>query len=88
MRSIQSIASKIKGFDYLLLIALFGSQCLLPSVESGCRVQERNACETICQYNSTTKGHDCILRAIVILPKTNDVETSLSRVSNDIVWIG
>lgn len=69
----------------LLILALFVSQWFLPQlVDCGCRVQERNTCETICQWNATTKNHDCTLRAIVILPKANDVETSLSRVSYSI----
>lgn len=59
----------------LVLIALCGR------IECGCRVQERNKCETICQWNSTLQDYECNLRAIVILPKMDKVEASLPRVS-------
>lgn len=55
--------------------------CLIDIVECGCRIQERNQCETVCQWNSTTQNYDCNLRAIIILPKMDKVEASLPRVS-------
>lgn len=65
----------------LVLIALLGR------IECGCRVQERNKCETICQWNSTLQDYECNLRAIVILPKMDKVEASLPRVSNKYIII-
>lgn len=49
-------------------------------VDAGCRMQERNPCETVCQWNAERQDYDCVLRAVVILPKTDDVEASLPRV--------
>lgn len=65
----------------LVLIALCGR------IECGCRVQERNKCETICQWNSTLQDYECNLRAIVILPKMDKVEASLPRVSINTITI-
>lgn len=59
---------------------------LVASVEfvvGGCREQERNSCEIICQTNTTTNRTECNLRAIVILPKMDKVEASLPRVINE-----
>lgn len=50
-------------------------------VAGGCRMQARNPCESLCQWNAERQQHHCELRAVVILPKTNDVEASLPRVS-------
>lgn len=64
----------------MLLVALFR---FVQFAESGCRIQERNSCETICQWNSTEQKYECNLRAIVILPKMDKVEASLPRVNNN-----
>lgn len=55
-------------------------------VESGCRMQERNPCETICQWNATRNSYDCTLRVIVILPEMDTVEASLPRVINSTLF--
>lgn len=70
---------------FWLLYKLFAI-ILVASVEfviGGCREQERNACEIVCQMNTTTKRTECNLRAIVILSKMDKVEASLSRVINE-----
>lgn len=67
----------------LLLFAIVLSTSSIQLVQCGCRMQERNPCETICQYNGTRKSYDCTLRVIVILPKMDTVEASLPRVIND-----
>lgn len=59
---------------------------LVASVEfviGGCREQERNTCEIMCQMNTKTKRTECNLRAIVILPKMDKVEASLPRVIDE-----
>lgn len=73
----SSSASRRGGFPLALalLVALLGGG------ECGCRIQERNSCETICQWNATHNNYECTLRAIVILPKMESVEASLPRVS-------
>lgn len=48
----------------------------------GCRVQDRNPCETVCQWNATRNDYECELRVIVILPRKDSVEASLPRVIN------
>lgn len=66
----------------LLLFALASLTSSIQMAECGCRMQERNTCETICQWNATRNSYDCTLRVIVILPKKDTVEASLSRVIN------
>lgn len=61
-------------FEFILLIIF------IDGINGGCRIQERNTCETICQWNKTNQNYECNLRAIVILPKMETVEASLPRV--------
>lgn len=68
----------------LLLFIIILSISSIERVHCGCRMQDRNPCETICQWNATRKANDCTLRVIVILPKKDTVEASLPRVINDI----
>lgn len=56
-------------------------------VVGGCRMQDRNPCETVCQWNLTRKDYDCTLRAVVILPRMDKVEASLSRVCHIPIFI-
>lgn len=64
---------------FCIVVVLLSSSIQL--VQSGCRpLQERNPCETICQWNATRKSYDCTLRVIVILPEKDTVEASLPRV--------
>lgn len=65
----------------LFIVVLLTSS--IQMVHSGCRIQDRNACENVCQWNVTRKSYDCVLRVIVILTKEDKVETSLNRVIND-----
>lgn len=69
---------------YLLLFAIVLSISSIQPVHCGCRMQDRNPCETVCQWNATLKSYNCTLRVIVILPKMETVEASLPRVINDI----
>lgn len=64
-------------FAVILLISSF------QLVQCGCRMQDRNPCETVCQWNATRNDYECVLRVIVILPKQDSVEASLSRVINE-----
>lgn len=64
---------------------LFAAILLISSVrlvQGGCRMQDRNPCETVCQWNATRNDYECVLRVIVILPKKDSVEASLQRVIN------
>lgn len=64
----------------LFIVVLLTSSIQL--VQCGCRMQDRNPCETVCQWNATRNSYDCVLRVIVILPKKDSVEASLPRVIN------
>lgn len=66
----------------LLLFAIVLSISSVQLVHCGCRMQDRNPCETICQWNVTRNSYNCTLRVIVILPKMDTVEASLPRVIN------
>lgn len=66
----------------LLLFVIVLLSTSVERVQCGCRMQDRNPCETVCQRNSTRNGYDCTLRVIVILPKKDTVEASLPRVIN------
>lgn len=79
----QQIQRDTAIWTQLLLIAIVLLTSSIQLVHCGCRMQERNPCETICQYNATRKSYDCTLRVIVILPKMDTVEASLPRVIND-----
>lgn len=68
--------------EFLFIIVLLTSSIQL--IQCGCRIQDRNPCETVCQWNATRNSYDCVLRVIVILPKKDSVEASLPRVINHI----
>lgn len=68
---------------FLLCICVLSTSSI-QFVHCGCRMQDRNPCEAICQWNATRKSNDCNLRVIVILPKKDTVEASLPRVINEI----
>ncbi|XP_031626434.1 atrial natriuretic peptide receptor 1-like isoform X1 [Contarinia nasturtii] len=65
---------------YLLLLSVVLSISSIQLVQCGCRMQDRNPCETVCQWNVTRNSYNCTLRVIVILPKKDSVEASLPRV--------
>lgn len=79
----QTIHRETTIWTQLLLLAIVLLTSSIQLVDCGCRMQERNPCETICQFNATRKSYDCTLRVIVILPKKDTVEASLPRVIND-----
>lgn len=70
-----------------LLLALALLTLSIRLAECGCRMQDRNPCETVCQWNATRNDYECELRVIVILPKKDTVEASLPRVINDIHFV-
>lgn len=63
-----------------LIVVLAVVATCVEYVAGGCRMQERNPCETVCQWNVERRDYDCVLRAVVILPKTDEIEASLPRV--------
>lgn len=71
---------RIKMHSTHILIGILLMATSVERVVGGCRMQERNPCETVCQWNAERRDYDCVLRAVVILPKTDDVEASLPRV--------
>lgn len=66
-----------------LLFAVILLTSLIRLAQCGCRMQDRNPCETVCQWNATRNDYECVLRVIVILPRKESVEASLPRVIND-----
>lgn len=72
---------KITIWTQLFFFVIILGCTSIERVQCGCRVQERNPCETVCQWNATRKSYDCQLRVIVILPKKDTVEASLPRVN-------
>lgn len=53
--------------------------CCVCFVSCGCREQERNACESICQ-KASNGSMVCELRGAIILPISPEIEASLPRV--------
>lgn len=80
----ESIHRQTAIWTQLLLFIVILLISSIEQVHCGCRMQDRNPCETICQWNATRSANDCTLRVIVILPKMDTVEASLPRVINDI----
>lgn len=66
-----------------LLFAVILLTSSIQLAHCGCRMQDRNPCEKVCQWNATRNDYDCVLRVIVILPKKDSVEASLPRVINN-----
>lgn len=54
--------------------------CCVWLVSCGCRQQEENACEAICQKNNAGKL-SCEIRGALILPNLPTIEASLPRVN-------
>lgn len=66
-----------------LLFAVILLTSSIRLAQCGCRMQDRNPCETVCQWNATRNDYECELRVIVILPEKDSVEASLPRVINN-----
>ena len=54
--------------------------CCVCLVSCGCRKQEENSCEAICQKNNAGKL-SCEIRGALILPNLASIEASLPRVN-------
>lgn len=70
-------------FKYALYYFIFVILLCSPNtVEGGCRDQESQACEAICNSDGF-----CEIRIIVLLPNTTDIEPSLPRVRKQFLFL-